>query len=220
MNPIYKTVESFDWMTIALILSLIVLTLAKYLFQGRFLNFLILPFNNKYIVLYSKKGRLFGWFHVLMTIFQLINLSLFLFLVWKAFTEAEDASKDYLSVFALILGSVIGFQILKVALQFFKGFVFNTQGFISEVVYSKFSYLNHSSLIMLLGNILLIYVLEDSKTVIYTAIIVVLSINVIGLINLLKNYQKVLVPHIFYFILYLCTLEIAPLVVIGSYLKV
>ena len=37
--------------------------------------------------------------------------------------------------------------------------------------------------------------------------------------KLLKNYQKILIPNIFYFILYLCALEIAPLVVIGSYLK-
>lgn len=218
MNPILRTIDSSDWMTIALLLGLLILTLAKYLFQSRFLNFLILPFNNKYMVLYSKKGRLLSWFHILMTFFQLINLSLFIFLIWKAF--AKDLSQDYISVFVFIVGSVLGFQLVKVILQFMKGFVFNTQELVSEIVYSKFSYLNHSSLVMLISNVMLIYVLEDSKTIIYIAIIAVLSINIIGLANLLKNYQKVLVPNIFYFILYLCTLEIAPLVVIGSYLKV
>ncbi|TAI47945.1 DUF4271 domain-containing protein [Flagellimonas allohymeniacidonis] len=218
MNPIYKTVESFDWMTIAILLSLVVITLAKYMFQTRFLSFLILPFNNKYIVLYNKKGRLFSWFHVLMTLFQLINLSLFIFLAWKAFFP--HPSNDPIPIFALIFALVGGFQVLKVLLQSVKGFVFNTNGLVSEIIYTKLTYLNHSSLIMLISNILLIYVLQDSKTVIYITIILVFSINTIGLANLLKNYQKVLVPNIFYFILYLCTLEIAPLVVIGSYLKV
>ena len=79
MEPISKTVESLDWMTMVLFFSMIVLALGKYLFQNKFLNFMILPFNNKYVVLYNKKGRLFNWFHILLTIFQLINLSLFLF---------------------------------------------------------------------------------------------------------------------------------------------
>ena len=218
MNPIYKTVESFDWMTIAILLSLVIIALAKYMFQTRFLSFLILPFNNKYIVLYNKKGRLFSWFHVLMTLFQLINLSLFIFLAWKVFSK--DTSIDPIPIFALIFALVGGYQITKGLLQSVKGFVFNTQDLVAEIIYTKLTYLNHSSLIMLISNILLIYVLQDSKTVIYITIILVFSINTIGLANLLKNYQKVLVPNIFYFILYLCTLEIAPLVVIGSYLKV
>jgi len=51
------------------------------------------------------------------------------------------------------------------------------------------------------------------------AFALILLINAIGIAKLLKNYQKALFPYFMYFILYLCTLEIAPLVLIGSYLK-
>nr|WP_299171753.1 DUF4271 domain-containing protein [uncultured Allomuricauda sp.] len=216
MNPIYKVVDSMDWMTIVLFLSMVILALGKYLFQARFLNFIILPFNNRYVVLHSKKGRLLNWFHILLTLFQLINLSLFLFLVIKTFFGFEE---DPLLSFLMIMGVVVLFQLVKLALQFVKGYVFNTQSLIAELLFNKTSYLNYSSLIMFVANVVLIYIAGSSKIVFYVAFILIVSINAIGFIKLLKNYQKAIVPNLFYFILYLCTLEIAPLVIVGTYLK-
>ncbi|UII81883.1 DUF4271 domain-containing protein [Flagellimonas sp. CMM7] len=196
---------------------MVVLALGKYLFQNRFLNFMILPFNNKYVVLYNKKGRLFNWFHILLTIFQLINFSLFLFLVLNVFFTVPSDNNP--SSFLIIMAGLLLFQIVKILLQFGQGYVFNTQGLISELLFNKISYLNYSSLVMFVSNIVLIYVLNDSKIIISVAIILIISINVIGLTRLLKNHQKAIIPYFFYFILYLCALEIAPLVLVGSYLK-
>ncbi|SHG50752.1 DUF4271 domain-containing protein [Flagellimonas flava] len=217
MNPIYKTFESLDWMTLVLFFSLMVLALGKYLFQNRFLNFMILPFNNKYVVLYNKKGRLLNWFHILLTLFQLINFAFFLFLVQNIFYN--PLWEDPLADFALIFGVVLLFQIVKMLLQLTQGFVFNTQSLITDLLFNKTSYLNHSSLIMFVANVILVYIFKDAKVVIYLALILILSINIIGLVKLMKNHQKVIISHFFYFILYLCTLEIAPLVIVGSYLK-
>nr|WP_299486642.1 DUF4271 domain-containing protein [uncultured Allomuricauda sp.] len=216
MNPIYKVVDSMDWMTIVLFLSMVILALGKYLFQGRFLNFIILPFNNRYVVLHSKKGRLLNWFHIMLTLFQLINFSLFLFLVIQSFFGADE---DPLLAFFVIMGVVVLFQLVKLALQLVKGYVFNTQSLIAELLFNKTSYLNYSSLIMFVANVVLIYIASSSKIVFYVAFILIVSINAIGFIKLLKNYQKAIVPNLFYFILYLCTLEIAPLVIVGTYLK-
>ncbi|MGX1928468.1 DUF4271 domain-containing protein [Flagellimonas sp. 2504JD4-2] len=216
MNPVYKVVDSLDWMTMVLFLSMVVLALGKYLFQNRFLNFIILPFNNKYVVLHSKKGRLLNWFHILLTLFQLVNFSLFLFLVAKTFFNFET---EDLLFFFIIMGGVVLFQLLKLVLQLVKGYIFNTQNLIAELLFNKTSYLNYSSLIMFVANVILIYIANDSKIVFYVAFILIVSINAIGFVKLLKNYQKAVVPHLFYFILYLCTLEIAPLVIVGTYLK-
>ncbi|MFD2099836.1 DUF4271 domain-containing protein [Flagellimonas iocasae] len=218
MNPIEKTVYSLDWMTLVLFISLLIFALGKYLYHSKFLNFIILPFNDKYVLLHNKKGQLFNWFHILLTIFQAINLSFFLFLSLKAF-DALPHNKE-LNVFFMILGFLVLFQIGKLVLQFVNGFVFNTQDLVSELVFSKISYLNHGSIILFLSNVVLVYILIDSKIVVYATIILILLINGIGVIKLLKNYQKAMFPYFVYFILYLCALEIAPLVIIGSYLKV
>ncbi len=217
MNPIHRTIESLDWMTIVLVLSIVMLTLGKYLFQNKFLNFLILPFNNKYIVFSNKKGRFFDWFHVFITLFQFINLSMFLYIIRKMWGTSFFENTIY--PFLGIIAFVVLFQLGKILLQLFKGFAFNTNDLILDVIYTKITYLNYSSLVMFISNVILIYIVKDSKTVIYIAIALILSINAIGLIKLMKNYQNIIVYYLFYFILYLCALEIAPLVVIGSYLK-
>ncbi|TXN38076.1 DUF4271 domain-containing protein [Flagellimonas hymeniacidonis] len=217
MNPIDKVVVSLDWITIVLFASMFVLALGKYLFQSKFLNFIILPFNNRYVVLYNKKGRLLNWFHILLTVFQLINFSLFLFFVQKTFFDAQSNSN--LFIFFVIAGVLLLFQLIKLLLQFTKGYIFNTTNLVSELQFNKISYLNHSSLVMFISNVLLAYIFKDSRIIIYSTIILIVSINIIGLVKLLKNYQKAIIPYFFYFILYLCALEIAPLVIVGSYLK-
>ena len=217
MNPIEKTITSLDWMTITLFLGLVVLALGKYLYHKKFLNFIILPFNDKYILLHNKKGQFSHWFHLLLTLFQLINLSLFIFLVIQVFDIIPN-EKSVLS-YLIILGFLALFELVKFLLQMFTGFVFDNTALLGAFIFSKISYLNYSSIIVAIANILLIYITTSSKTTIYVALILVFIINGIGVAKLLKNHQKALFPYFMYFILYLCTLEIAPLVLIGSYLK-
>lgn len=217
MEPVEKTIISIDWMTVTLFISLVVLALGKYLYHKKFLNFIILPFNDKYILLHNKKGQFSHWFHLLLTLFQLINLSLFLYLVLRTFSLLPDG--EPLTIYFILLGFLALFELVKFLVQMFTGYVFNNTVVISGLIFSKISYLNYSSIVILLTNILLIYITTNSKTAIYTTILCVALINGIGVAKLLKNYQKALFPYFVYFILYLCALEIAPLVLIGSYLK-
>lgn len=206
-----------DWMTVILLVALFIFTLGKYLYQSRFLNFIVLPFNNKYLFLYNKKGKLLSWFHVILTFFQLLNFSLFVYLAQNIFNEPIYEGKPI--AFLVILGLLVLFLLVKVLLQLAKGFVFNTHKLTTELIYNKLSYFNHSSILLFVANIVLVYILKDSKPVVFITILSFLIINGIGLANILKNSQKLILSHVFYFILYLCALEIAPLVIIGSYLK-
>ncbi len=217
MTPELRMIDVTDWMTIVLLFALLVFTLGKYLFQARFANFIALPFNNKYLAMYGKKGKLLNWFHILLTIFQLFNLALFIYLGRDILIENPN-NQNFL-FFWWIFGLLGAFETIKILLQLFKGYVFNTYGLVTELIYNKLSYFNHGSIVLFIANILLIYLLKDSKLVIYTAFLLFLLINGIGLVSLLKNNQKLILTHSFYFILYLCTLEIAPLVILGSYLK-
>ncbi|MEQ5790259.1 DUF4271 domain-containing protein [Muricauda sp. NFXS6] len=217
MEPIEKTIVSMDWMTLTLFVGLVVLALGKYLFHKKFLNFIILPFNDKYILLHNKKGQFSHWFHLLLTLFQIINLSLFIFLVLQTFDlfPFEKTITNYI----IILGFLALFELVKFLLQMFTGFVFNNLSLMGSLIFSKISYLNYSSIVIAVANILLIYITTNSKTIIYVALSLIFLINGIGITKVLKNHQKALFPYFVYFILYLCTLEIAPLVLIGSYFK-
>lgn len=166
--------------------------------------------------MYNKKDRLWNWFHVFFTIFLILNFSLFIYLA-KGILFKGSVNAPY--VYPIILGLVLSFIFLKVFLQLGNGFVFNTHKIISEFIFKKLSYLNYSGILFFLANITLTYVLKDSKPIVYLTIFLILSINGIGWITVIRNHQKFITSNFFYFILYLCALEIAPIVIIGSYLK-
>lgn len=217
MNSILRAPESLDWITLLIFGSLIFVLIAKSLYYVRFLNFIVLPFNNKYIFMYNKKERLLNWFHVLFTIFQVLNTSLFLYFVSKHFMGIAESQHSY--IYPIILTGLFLFLLLKMMLQLGNGFIFGSQSIISEIIFKKTSYLNYGGILLLLANLLLAYVNINPNVVIFTAIFIFISINMIGWILVLKNYQNFFANYFFYFILYLCTLEIAPLVIMGSLLK-
>lgn len=217
MEPIFRNTGALDWITVIIFLSLFFVVITKSMFYHRLLNFLILPFNNKYIFLYNKKDTIWNWFHFFMTLFQLLNFSLFIFLAVNIVYEPINNAYPY--IYVIIFGLLLFFLICKVLLQLGNGFIFSNTRVIADFIFQKLSYFNYSSFVMFLANVILIYILKDSPIVIYISISLILLINFIGWITILKNHQNYFAGNFFYFILYLCALEIAPLVILGSYLK-
>jgi hypothetical protein len=196
------------------------LVLAKSTFYVRFLNFIILPFNNKYIFMYNKKEKLLNWFHIFMTIFQVMNFSIFIYLAFKVlYKDSAILKMESGYSYLIILWGLLLFTLIKVSLQLGNGFIFNSNKTISELIFKKLSYLNYSAIVMFAANVVLCYMYKDSEIVVYVAFFLILLINVIGWVTLLRNHQNFLASNFFYFILYLCALEIAPFVIIGSYLN-
>ena len=217
MEPINRFTENLDWITLILFASLLLVAIAKKIFYARFLNFIILPFNNKYIIMYNKKEKLFNWFHILLTVFQIINISLFAFLAWKSYASPEISMSNV--TFLAILGFLFLFVLVKMFLQLGNGFIFGSYATIHELLFKKTSYLNYSSIVLFLANILLTFVFINSISIVLAAFGLFLLINIIGWVSVIRIHQKYISSYFFYFILYLCALEIAPLIIMGSFLK-
>tara|TARA_R110001583_G_scaffold138601_1_gene290248 strand:- start:63212 stop:63610 length:399 start_codon:yes stop_codon:yes gene_type:complete len=122
-------------------------------------------------------------------------------------------------IFPLLLAGVFLFLSAKTMAQLFNGFIFNSYKTFNELIFKKLTYLNYSGIILFIANVLLTYVFIDSRIVVSIALILFLVINIIGWVTVLRNYQNFISSYFFYFILYLCALEIAPLFIIGSFLK-
>ena len=212
MEPILRTTGIADWVTILLFSSLFFVILAKSLFYPRFLNFIILPFNNKYIFMYNKKEKLMNWFTVFMTIFQLINFSVFLFFCWLIFTET--ISGEPILEYLIFLGALVLFLIIKIIVQIGNGFVFGNNKVFSVFLFKKITYLNYSGLLMFVTNVALSYIFPGSKTIVYITIALIILINGIGWVGILQKHQKFIANNI----LYLCALELAPFIILGSLL--
>ncbi|SNR55951.1 protein of unknown function [Maribacter sedimenticola] len=217
MEPINRTILQTDWITITLFTSFICVLIAKSFDYTRFVNFIILPFNNKYITIYTKKEKLFNWFHILISLFQIINTTLFIYFIWREFLNTGVVKNPFL--FPILLVVVFLFITLKTVVQLANGFVFNSYKTFNELIFKKLTYLNYSGIVLCIANIFLTYVAIDHKIIIIIGSILFIAINIIGWLTVLRNYQNFISSYFFYFILYLCALEIAPLVIMGSFLK-
>ena len=213
MEAVDRMVLSNDWITGILLLSLLCMVFAKELFYNRFLNFIILPFNNKYIFLYNKKGRLLSGFHLAFSLFQILNLSLFVYLGSLAWGHESRWGSSF--VYPVILGGLLAFILLKIGLQLTAGYIFDREKLVNSLIFKKISYLNYSTLVLFAANLLLTYLLPQSKAIVLAGFSLALLVNIIGWITILKMHQKYVSTHFFYFILYLCALEMAPLVIIS-----
>ena len=213
MEAVDRMVLSNDWITGILLLSLLCMVFAKELFYNRFLNFIILPFNNKYIFLYNKKGRLLSGFHLAFSLFQILNLSLFVYLGSLSWGHESRWGSSF--VYPVILGGLLAFILLKIGLQLTAGYIFDREKLVNSLIFKKISYLNYSTLVLFAANLLLTYLLPQSKAIVLAGFSLALLVNIIGWITILKMHQKYVSTHFFYFILYLCALEMAPLVIIS-----
>lgn len=216
MEAILRNVYTVDWITIVLFSSIFFMVLAKTTFYSRFLNYIILPFNNKYIFLYQKKDKLFNWFSIFFSIFQLLNFSLFLYFAYTIFFKIPEGPQFV--AYSVIFISLFLFFTIKILLQLGNGFIFNINKIIAEIIFKKLSYLNYSGIVMLFANLLLNFVFRESKAVVFISLLLVFLINAIGWTTTLRNHQKFIASNFVYFILYLCALEIAPIIIVGNYL--
>ena len=217
MNPLYRSTVDLDWVTFLLTASLVLLCVMNYFFRAAFLNFLILPFTNKYVSLRRKKGKILEVFHIMMSIIQILNLTLFVFIIENI--RKENELGVYNELFFLIAFCLIGYFILKILIQIANGYFFGNMELMTELIFEKLTYFNYGGFIAFIGNVLLVYVFPQYKPIIYVMLILIIAINGIGIVRMIRNHQKLIIANIFYFILYICTLEISPITLIISYLN-
>lgn len=215
MEAVARYIESTDWISAIFLLGLLLLVFAKGLFYSRFLTFVILPFNNKYIILNNKKGKLLSGFHLSLSLFQWLNLSLFGFFALQALVP-DSGQWDPLVLFFILFGAILGFTLAKLLLQLACGYLFDNTKMISYLVFQKWSYLNYSTLVLFPVNLLLTYLFPGSKVLVLIGVILLFAVNIAGWANILKIHQKVISAQFFYFILYLCALEIAPVLIVTN----
>jgi hypothetical protein len=161
---------------------------------------------------------LMNGFHIFFAIFLLLNFSLFLYFGIGLFHPEEMITPPLL--FTLILSGLFVFLFLKILTQLGSGIIFNSQSVISEILFKKISYLNYSGLVMFLFNLLLTYVFHESQGVFLLGVAMVFLVLIIGWTTVIKTHLKFITSYFFYFILYLCALEIAPLIIILNTLNV
>lgn len=205
-----------DIFTIALLISLVLIVSAKQLFNARFVDFLGLNFSVRYLKLYAKERTNADLFNVLLFLNLGIGLSIFTFLIYSNFVAALENNVLTLAKLFVAFGLIIT---LKISIKTLISHFFEVSELIKTYLFLKISHLNFSGLILFIFNSFLLFSFWDKTLIIYLAFGLLVLINVIGFIRFLRLYQKTVISNFFYFLLYLCALEIAPYVILYKVFK-
>lgn len=196
-----------DWATVLFVLAIAVIALNKSVFSIRFNEFIKLGYSDKYNKVYKDTNNLLSWFTISMFIIQLISFSFFILLMLSYFNYTKI---DNYITYVQIVTFLFVFILSKFLIEKIIGTAINSESLVDKFNLVKVNYRAFLGFILLPINIVLYYNSWPIKEVFYIILSVFLLYNVFTYYFLVKTYQKTILSKLFYFILYLCTLEIAP----------
>lgn len=190
------------------VVTLFFVVLKKTLYPSRFNEYIQLLFNNKYVLIYSKKERFIHSFTLLGVFIHIIFTSVYIALCLYVWYPYKDS---------LLLGFEISilFYVAKLILQYFISFIFDISSIFIPYSFIKKSYNNYAALLGFTSLTLAIYSLNSIVLALILSGLVYLFVYILGIWQLIKSFQWIFLRFLFYFILYLCTLEILPCFVVG-----
>ena len=202
-----RILESRDWATVLFVLSFAIIAVTKSVFENRFADFANLIYSNKYIKVYKDSSNLKSTFTVSLFLVQVISLAFFVQITLSYFGYASKT--DWL-LYIQILTLLVFFILSKYLIEKIIATLFNIEEFMEQFNLQKVNYRTYIGLFILPFNIILFYYDSFSKNIPLLIIAIILIINALTYFISIKNYQNLIFSKLFYFILYLCALEIAP----------
>ncbi len=206
MQAVERIINYDNWITLVVLFSVILLAIMKLIKPNKLLGHTLAFFTPGY---FQKKAddnvSFYSPFNLTLFLFTSITISLFFFLTFlpKYF---EKSFFNYIVILSSIIIYLFSRQILDRTFSNILGLSIITNYF----VISKSGYL--SSLSLLLFPFIILYQYAINNTSFLISVFAILFVFRAFLI--LYNNKKLVLRKLFYFILYFCTLEIAPLLIL------
>ncbi len=205
-----RIIENKDWATVLFVVCFILIAVAKSVFEGRFADFSKLIFSDKYIKIYKDTSNLMSWFTITLFMVQVLSVAFFIQFLLSYFGYIPKEAKTDWVIYVQLFTFTGVFILAKFLVEKIIAVSFNIEEFTEQFNLQKVSYRTYLGILLLPVNIFLFYNDAVATSVIYVIIGIILIINVLTYLNSLKIYQNLIMGKLFYFILYLCALEIAP----------
>src|SRR6187402_1961622 len=202
-----RITDTNDWVTLVFILSFGIIALTKSIYENRFEDFSKLIFSDKYIRIYRDSSHLMGMFSISLFFVQIISFSFFIQITLS--TYGYGSKTDWI-LFVQIFTFVIYFILSKFLIEKIIATTFKMEEFVEQFNLQKVTYRTYVALILLPIDIILFYYGSYLKNIPLLVLYSIIVLNILIYVYSIKNYRKEIFGNLFYFILYLCTLEIAP----------
>jgi hypothetical protein len=202
-----RIIENKDWATFLFVLSFATIALTKSVFENRFADFTKLIYSDKYISVYKDSSHLMSGFTIALFLVQIIS---FAFFIQLSLSHFGYTSKTDWILYIQIITFLIYFVLSKFLIEKIIATAFNIDEFIEHFNLQKVIYRTYIGLFILPINVILFYYDNISRSIPLLILGIILTVNTFAYFVSVKNYQNLIFSKLFYFILYLCALEIAP----------
>ena len=199
-----RIIESLDWVTLIMVGCILIIAILKVIYPKRFNDFIRLPVSNNYFLAKGKSEELRHPFSILLFIIQLISISLFINLFFL------EKGKANVLLFLQILFVVFVFIIVKTSIEKMIGAIFSIEKLIDHYIYEKLSYRNFLSLLLIIANLIFYFSIKPDLNTLLILTGILFLVNMLILSYSYKNYRSLIFSNLFYFLLYICALEISP----------
>ncbi|MCF4100282.1 DUF4271 domain-containing protein [Gillisia sp. M10.2A] len=212
MEAIERYSTSNDLLTLLILLVLVLMLIAKQLFQQRFSEFVALLSSSKYMVIKSKEHKALFGFNLLLFCVYVLSVSLFLFVVYRNFISGHIENTGV--ILLRIITGYSFFVLLKITVEKIIANVFDIDDFMDFYLFQKQTYRNFLSVLLFPVSIFLVYAESPKVLILYIIAAIFLLASLYTFTRIIQKNQRLYMRNWFYFILYLCALEITPYVIL------
>ncbi|AZJ33206.1 protein of unknown function [Tenacibaculum mesophilum] len=206
MKAIERVIYNDNWVTLVIILAIVLLAMMKLLKPTKLYGYTIAFVTPGFFHKRMEEGvSFFTPFKLLLFSFSIIVISLFLFFT----LVSEIYSHSFLAFLGLFLFVSVYFSV-RFFLDYALANILGLSKTVNYFLYTKSGYLYVLSIWLFPIIILYQYTFTNKLFLIYSFCILL----VFRVFLILTNNKKLVISKLFYFILYFCTLEIAPLLIL------
>jgi hypothetical protein len=213
MEAVERIIISNDWLTFTFLGIGLMLFVVNYLDQDRLRQLMVLPFNSLYFSMYENTSdTLLKGFTIFLFIASNLTLSIFLYLLIQ--NLYPNVLSNTRNPFLILMGLIMLYWIFRFLMGLFVAWVFNLQSVQRPIVYIKMSYYFSINIYLLVFVLFGVYYFDWQGSYILFVLGIYTILLSIRYFQFVKSLNRITFVKLFYFILYLCTLEIAPLLLV------
>lgn len=214
MQAIPRGEISGDMVTLIFFISMLLAGLLKLINSQKITEYsqLFFNFNKGSIETEAEENNsYFSGFHVLFFFYYTLSYTLLLYFLIGHLDS--DFKKSFFSFSSLFLG-VFCYVLGRRMLEYLLSILFRSVTTIRYFLVYKYSYANASAL-MILPIMMIYFYGYSNEYILFISFVIILVFRTLFLIT---NNKNIIRKNLFYFILYICTLEIAPLSILITFI--
>jgi len=208
MEALQRSVLSNNWITLIFVFSILLLFFLKLFTTAKLKGYVTSLFNKGFVEIEAEENYwTLSFFHTGFSLFTFLMLSVTTFFLTSQFNNSSALLlEDYLVSTSYLFSYVV----LRFVVVFVLFSVFQFKSKLSFFMTSKRGYLYSISIGLLFLNVFYFYTFQY-QDLLFTGFVALFSLR-FSLI--LINNKNLIIKELFYFILYLCAFELAPLFVL------